>query len=120
MIPSHILASGSSPLQTQTIVGGGATALVAVGTNQATALQLSASQNFITTSSASTGVKLQATEAGMEVWIFNGSGVTITVYPFETSGTTFNAAAASVTLSNGKAMVCKAASTTVIMTITSA
>lgn len=118
MIPSHILASGSSPLHTQTVVGGGASGLVALGTNQATALQLSASQNAITTSSASTGVKLPVTEAGMEIWIRNDSGQTITVYPFETSGTTLNNAASSVTLANHDGMVIKAITNTYLMTIT--
>lgn len=120
MITSHILASGTSPMLAQTITGGGATGLIALGTNQATALQLSASQNVITTSSASTGVKLQATEAGNEVWIRNDSGQTITVYPFETSGTTFNAAASTVTIATAKTMVLKAASSTVWMTILTA
>lgn len=120
MIPSHILAAGTSPLATRTIVGGGATGLVAVGTNQATALQLSSSQNVITTSSASTGVKLQPTEEGSEVWIRNDSGQTITVYPYETSGTTFNAAASSVTVATAKTIVFKAVSTTVWMSLTTA
>lgn len=120
MITSHILAAGSSPMLAQTIAGGGNAALVAVGTNQATALQLSASQNAITTSSASTGVKLQPTEAGNEVWIRNDSGQTITVYPFETSGTTFNAAASSVTVATAKTIVFKALSSTYWMSILTA
>lgn len=120
MITSHVLAAGTSPMLAQTITGGGAPGLVAVGTNQATALQLSASQNAITTSSASTGVKLQATEAGNEVWIRNDSGQTITVYPFETSGTTFNAAASSVTVATAKTIVFKALSSTYWMSILTA
>lgn len=112
MFTSHILASGTSPQLAQTITGGGATGLVAVGTNQATALQLSTSQNAITTSSSSTGVKLPATEMGNEIWIRNDSGQTITVYPFETSGTTFNAAASSVTVVTAKTIVFKAVSST--------
>lgn len=120
MITSHILAAGTSPLLAQTIAGSGTTGLVAVGSTAATALQLSNSQNVITTSSASTGVKLQATEQGNEVWIRNDSGQTITVYPFETSGTTFNAAASSVTIATAKTMVLKAVSSTVWMTILTA
>lgn len=120
MITSHVLAAGTSPMLAQTITGGGASGLVAVGTNQATALQLSASQNAITTSAASTGVKLQATEAGNEVWIRNDSGQTITVYPFEPSGTTFNAAAASVTVATAKTAVFKALSSTYWMSILTA
>lgn len=120
MIPSHILAAGNSPLSVRTIVGGGATGLVATGTNQATALQLSASQNAITTSSASTGVKLPVTEEGAEIWIRNDSGQTITIYPFETSGTTFNAAASSVTIATAKTMVLKAVTSTYWITILTA
>lgn len=120
MVPSHILAAGNSPLTTRTIVGGGATGLVAVGTNQATALQLSASQNAITTSAGSTGVKLPATEEGAEIWIRNDSGQTITVYPFETSGTTFNAAASNVTVATAKTIVFKAVSATYWISILTA
>jgi hypothetical protein len=120
MITSHILASGTSPQLAQTISGGGATGLVAVGSTQATALQLSASNVAITTSSASTGVKLPATEAGNEIWIRNDSGQTITVYPFETSGTTFNAAASSVTVATAKTIVFKAISPTYWMSILTA
>lgn len=120
MITSHILSAGSSPMLAQTIAGGGTAGLVAVGTNQATALQLPSSQNAITTSSASTGVKLQPTEQGNEVWIRNDSGQTITVYPFETSGTTFNAAASSVTVATAKTIVFKALSSTYWMSILTA
>lgn len=120
MITSHVLAAGTSPMLAQTITGGGASGLVAVGSSQTDALQLSASQNAITTSSASTGVKLQKTEAGNEVWIRNDSGQTITVYPFETSGTTFNAAASSVTVATAKTAVFKALSATYWMSITTA
>jgi len=118
MFPSHVLASGQSPLGTRAIAGAGATGLVALGTNQATALQLSSSMNAITTSSASTGVKLPATEEGLDIWIRNDSGQTITVYPFETSGTTFNNAASNVSLSNHNSMHCKAFNTTYWATIT--
>lgn len=120
MIPSHVLASGNSPMATRSIAGGGATGLVAVGTNQATALQLSTTTNAITTSSASTGVKLPPTEEGMEIWIRNDSGQTITVYPFETSGTTFNAAASNVTVVTAKTIIFKAASATYWVSILTA
>lgn len=120
MIVAEILSSGSSPQLAQVIGGNGAAALVAVGTTAATALQLSAGQNAITTSAASTGVKLQPTAAGNEVWIRNDSGQTITVYPFETAGTTFNAAAANVTIATAKTMVLKALSSTYWMTILTA
>jgi outer membrane lipoprotein SlyB len=109
---ADILGAGTSPLLAQAIAGGGVTGLVAVGTNQATALQLSATGNAITTSSASTGVKLPKTVKGNEIWIRNDSGQTITVYPYETSGTTFNAAASNVTVATAKTIVFRALSDT--------
>ena len=65
-IPSRILASGNSPLATISIAGDGATALTAAGTNQATALQLSAVANAIGTTASSTGVKLP--RAKLALW----------------------------------------------------
>lgn len=120
MITSHVMAAGNSPLATAAICGGGTTGLVAVGSSQTDALQLSVSQNTITTSSASTGVKLPTCETGSEIWIRNDSGQTITVYPKETSGVTINAAAASVTLATAKTMVLKGMSATTWASITSA
>jgi len=109
-IPSRVLASGNSPLATTSICGDGATGLVAVGTNLATALQLSAVWNTITTSSASTGVALPPTEVGAMVGIRNDSGQTITIYP--QSGSTVNAAASSVTIATAKTMILFATSST--------
>src|SRR5690242_18947829 len=101
--PSHILAAGSSPLLAQTFTGSGATGLVAAGSTATDALQLSNSWNAITTSSASTDVKLPPTEQGATVGIRNDSGQTFTVYPPNVS--TINAAAASVTLATAKTML---------------
>lgn len=114
-IPSRILASGNSPLATISIAGDGATGLVAVGTNQATALQLSAVFNAITTSSASTGLKLPPCEAGAVVFIYNLSGQTLQIYANETSGVTMNAAVAGstgVALGNTKTAICFGTSAT--------
>lgn len=118
--PSRVLAAGNSPLSASAICGGGTTGLVAVGSTAATALQLTTTSNAITTSSASTGVKLPATEQGGEVWIRNDSGQTITVYPFETSGTTFNAAAANVTIATAKTAVFRAVTSTYWISILTA
>lgn len=96
-IPSRVLASGNSPLATISINGDGATGLVAVGTNQATALQLSSVFNAITTSSGSTGVKLPPCEAGAVVYIYNNSGQTLQIYTNETTGVTMNSAVAGST-----------------------
>lgn len=110
-IPSRVLASGNSPMSTTSISGDGAVALVATGSTAADALQLSAVWNTITTSSASTGVKLQPTEAGAVVGIRNDSGQTVTVYPFNTSST-INAGSASVTIATAKTMLLFAPSAT--------
>lgn len=96
-IPSHILAAGNSPLSTRVISGNGLAALVAVGTNQATALQLSAPKNAITTSSASTGLKLPPCEEGAEILIYNLSGQTLQIYTNEVTGVTMNNAVAGAT-----------------------
>lgn len=118
-IPSRVLGSGNSSLSTVSICGDGAVALVALGTTAADALQLSAVFNTITTSSASTGVKLQPTEAGAMVGIRNDSGQTITVYPFNTSST-INAAAASVTVATAKTIILFATSATTWASVTGA
>jgi hypothetical protein len=117
-IPSRVLGSGNSSLSTISICGDGATGLVAVGSNAATALQLSAVFNAITTSAASTGVKLPPTEAGAMVGIWNASGQTIKVYP--ATGSTINAAAASVDLADGKAALFFAPSATTWASVTTA
>ena len=109
-IPSRVLASGNAPLSTTSICGDGATGLVAVGSAASDALQLSAVWNAITTSSASTGVKLPPTEVGAMVGIRNDSAQTVKVYP--ATGSTVNAAAASVDLATAKTMILFATSAT--------
>lgn len=112
-IPSRVLASGNSGLATISICGDGATGLVAVGTTQATALQLSSVFNAITTSSASTGLKLPPCEAGAMVYIYNLSGQTLQIYSNGTE--TMNAAVAGATgvaLGNTKTAICFATSAT--------
>jgi hypothetical protein len=112
-IPSRVLASGNSGLATISICGDGATRLVAVGTTQATALQLSAVFNAITTSSASTGVKLPPCEAGAMVYIYNLAGQDLRIYSNGTE--TLNAAVAGATgvlVGNTKTAICFATSAT--------
>jgi hypothetical protein len=110
-IPSRVLASGNAGLSTISICGDGATGLVAVGTTAADALQLSAVWNTLTTSSASTGVKLQPTEAGAMVGLRNDSGQTIAVYPYNTSST-INAGATSFSVATAKTALFFATSAT--------
>ena len=112
-IPSRVLASGNSGLATISICGDGATALVAVGSTQATALQLSAVFNTIATSAASTGVKLPPCEAGAMVYIYNLAGQDLRIYSNGTE--TLNAAVAGATgvlVGNTKTAICFATSAT--------
>lgn len=114
-IPSRVLASGNSPLATTSICGDAASALVAVGSTQATALQLSSVFNALTTSSSSTGTKLPPCEAGALILIYNLTGQTQQIYTNETSGVTMNAAVAGstgVALGNTKTAICFADSST--------
>ena len=117
--PSRILGAGNSPLSSSTICGDGATGLVALGTTAATALQLSAVFNAITTSAASTGVKLPPTEVGAMVGIRNDSGQTVAVYPYDT-GSTINAAASSLNVATAKTVLLFATSATTWASVTTA
>ena len=109
-IPSRVLASGNSPLSTTSICGDGATALVAVGSTIADALQLSAVWNTITTSSSGPGVILPPTEVGAMIGIRNDSGQTVTVYP--KAGSTINAAASTLSVATAKTVILFATSAT--------
>ncbi len=114
----HIMGLGTPGAPAAAIAGGGATGLVAVGTTITDALQLSASFNTITTSSASTGVKLPNVTAGW-LGIRNDSGQTINVFPYSTA-TTMNAGATSVTLATAKTMIVFWTSATTVATLTGA
>jgi len=116
-IPSRMLAMGNAPGSTTAIAGYGTTGLVATGSTAADALQLSADWNTFTTGSAG-GAKLPPTEMGAVIGIRNDSGNTITVYP--ATGSTINAAAASVTLATAKTMLLFAVSSTTWASITTA
>jgi len=118
-IPSRVLGAGNSSLSTQSICGTGAVGLVALGTTIADALLLSADYNTLTTSSASTGVRLLPTEAGATVVIRNDSGVTIAVYPYSVAST-INAGATSLSLATAKTAVFYATSATTWVSITTA
>lgn len=114
-IPSRVLSSGNSGLAAQSICGDGATALVATGSTQAGALQLSAVYNTIATTAASTGVKLPPCEAGALVFIYNAGASTLQIYTNETSGVTLNAAVAGstgVALGTTKTAICFGTSAT--------
>lgn len=82
-----------------------AAALVAVGTNRATALALTACQNFIATAAASTGVVLPAASlVGVGGWvdIYNGGANPIQVYGAGSDTIDTVAGATGVPLANAK------------------
>lgn len=106
MLAGQVLGAGTSPFATAAICGTGGS-VVALGNNQATAAPLANANNVIAASAAATGVRLPPADSGSEVWLYNTSGQTISIYPFETSGSTINGAA-SITVANAKAMVLKA------------
>jgi hypothetical protein len=68
-----------------------ATGLTATGTNQATALQLTAQSNEITQATAGSGVLLSALQQGQSQTVVNASSQTVKVYP--PPGATINGAA---------------------------
>ncbi len=114
-IPSHVMGSGTPAQTTRAICGPGDTGLVATGTTQTDALQLSKPRNVITTSSASTGVKLPPCEEGAEIFIYNLAGQDLKIYTKETSGVTMNAAVAGstgVVLGNTKTAIAFGSSAT--------
>jgi hypothetical protein len=117
--PSRIMGAGNSPLSAESICGTGAVGLVALGSTAADALQLNVSNNTITTSAASTGVKLPPTEVGAQVIVRNDSGQTVTIYPYDTNST-INAAATSVTVATAKTILLAATSATTWVSITGA
>jgi hypothetical protein len=80
-IPSRLLGSGLSPLAAVNICGDVATALTATGTTNADALALSATINQVSTTAASTGVRLMSPESGSGVVVINSGANALLVYP---------------------------------------
>lgn len=105
MLAEQVLASGVSPITTSAICGTGGN-VTALGANQATAAQLPNANNVINSAAAATGVRLPPANPGSEVWLYNTSGQTVSIYPFEAAGVTVNGAA-SITLATAKALVLK-------------
>lgn len=86
--PKRLMGAGIHALAANEIIGGSAVGLTATGTSQTDALQLSQGVNTISTTSASTGVKLPPCEANAMVVVNNMGAQTLAVYPFETAGVT--------------------------------
>lgn len=78
---TNLTGSGLPPLAAEFIVGNVGSALTATGADQATALQLSADVNEITTAAASTGVRLPPMSPGDTIFIYNIGANTVSLYP---------------------------------------
>ena len=112
--PSRVLAAGNSPLSTTSICGDAANTLTATGSSTTDALLLSAVNNRVSTTAASTGVKLGVAEAGAAVVVANDGASSLTVYP--QSGATIDGAA-SVAIATTKRRVFIGISPTVWVSI---
>lgn len=103
---SRLLGTGIPPLTAANIVGDVDVGVTALGTNQATAYQVSRAGTEVTSAAASTGLQLMAGDIGDEQWVYNGnSGNTITIYP--PGSDTVNNGATSITLAVNKLMIFK-------------
>lgn len=78
---ANIMQGGFSAGSAKSINGAIATGLTAAGTTLATALDLTADTNVISTCASGAGVQLPATEIGDSVEVYNGGANSCTVYP---------------------------------------
>lgn len=76
-----LVPTGAPTAMALAITGDVATGITALGSTQATAVPLAATNNFIGTAAASTGVILPVGSAGDKVYVYNGGASTVTVYP---------------------------------------
>lgn len=109
-LPSRVLSSGNSPLATISICGDGDPTVTALGTNLATAYQLSKVFNNVSSAAASTGVKLPVCEEGAFFMVYNTDSDTISVFP-NTTAATINGTT-SVTIAQDKCRIFFATSAT--------
>lgn len=80
-IPSRLLGSGIAPLAAVNICGDVADTLTAAGTSNTDALALYATISRVTTTAASTGVRLLVPEVGSSVVVINSGANALLVYP---------------------------------------
>lgn len=88
------MGSGFSPLQSTNVQGDTSGALTAAGTTKATALLLSAAQNYLSITSSGKGAALPIANQGDSIEVFNGGSNSLLVYtPVGTSDTITNQSA---------------------------
>jgi len=80
-IPSRLMGSGLSSLAAVNICGDVGDTLTAAGTGNTDALALSAAINRVTTTAASTGVRLPLPESGSAIVVVNSGANALLVYP---------------------------------------
>lgn len=80
-IPSRLMGSGLPSQAAVNICGDVTTTLTAAGTTNADALQLNSAINNVTTTAASTGVRLPPTEVGSCIVVANLGANALLVYP---------------------------------------
>ena len=82
MLGAKLFGSGLNTLATNAMVNDGQTALVAAGTTQATALELTNAVNVLGTVASGAGVKLLALSSPYDsMLVFNGGANVLKVYP---------------------------------------
>jgi hypothetical protein len=117
---SKLVPSGISAVAALAIGGDTATGIVAAGATQATATPLPATNNYIATAAASTGVILPAGSAADAVLVYNGGANAVLVYPPVGANLNNGAVNAGLALPVGKAGVYTYASATFIVSLLSA
>lgn len=80
-IPSRLMGSGTPAAQATAIVGNVDNGLTAAGSANTDALQLNSTNNRVTTTAASTGVRLPPLEVGAMVTVMNSGANALLVYP---------------------------------------
>lgn len=110
-----LVPTGISATAALAITGDVATGLTAAGSTAATALALAATNNFVSTTGASTGVILPVGSPGDKVYVYNGGANSLTVYP--PTGATINNAASSFAVATTRSAIFVYASATQLMAV---
>lgn len=84
-LPSRLMGSGFSGAMAVNACGDATTTITAAGTTNADATALNSAINCVTTTAASTGVKLPPTEVGGSVVVANLGANALLVYPAASS-----------------------------------
>lgn len=94
-LAKDIMGGGFSAGQAQAIQGAINSSVTAAGTVITDATDLVASNNYISTAAASSGVQLPSVPLGDSILVYNGGANPVKVYPHASTGT-INSAAAGV------------------------